>query len=123
MFLNTEKKTRQQREAKGRLAENWASLFLQLKGYRVLKRRFQNPMGEVDLILKKGRTLIFCEVKARHSLDKGLEALAPFQQKRITNGARYFQCQHSQFNNYDCRFDYIIVNGLRCYHLKNAWQA
>ena len=123
MQLKAHKNRRQHHEYKGRLAEKWASLFLQLKGYQVIKRRFQNPLGEVDLILKKGRTLIFCEVKLRQSLDKGLEALTPFQQKRIIGGAKYFQCQHPQFAPYDCRFDYVIVRGLRCYHLKNAWQV
>ncbi len=123
MFLRGSQTDRQKWESKGRFAESWASLFLQLKGYQILNRRYQNPLGEIDIILKKGRTIIFCEVKARASLEKGLEALAPYQQKRIIKGALYFQSQNPQFIDYDCRFDYIIVRGFRCYHLKNAWQT
>lgn len=116
-------KTKRQYEQKGRLAEKWASLFLQLKGYKILKRRYQNPLGEIDLILQKGRSIIFCEVKARHSLNVGLEALSSHQRRRIINGARYFQTKNLTFQSYDYRFDYLIVHGWRCYHLKNAWQA
>jgi len=114
-------KTKQKYEQKGRLAERWAALFLQCKGYKILKRRYQNPLGEIDLILQKGHSIIFCEVKARSSLNAGLEALSPNQQRRITNGARYFQTKHPAFQSYDYRFDYLIVHGWRCHHLKNAW--
>lgn len=114
---------RQQYEQKGRVAEKWAALFLQLKGYQILMRRYQNPLGEIDLILQKGQTIIFCEVKARHSLEEGLEALSPSQQKRIINGARHFQALHPKFQCHDFRFDYIIVYGWRLQHLKNAWHS
>jgi len=76
-------KTKRKYEQKGRLAEKWAALFLQLKGYKILKRRYQNPLGEIDLVLQKGRSIIFCEVKARASFNGGLEALSP----PINNGA------------------------------------
>ena len=123
MFPKRFKTKRQKREHKGRLAESWASLFLRLKGYHVLKSRYKTPLGEIDLILKKGNTLIFCEVKARDSLKQGLEALSSHQRKRIIKGAQYFQAHHSRFMTYDCRFDYVIVTGLRCHHLKDAWQT
>ncbi len=116
-------KKKQEREEKGRCAEKWAALFLRLKGYKILKHRYQNPLGEIDLILQKGKLIVFCEVKARQSLNKGLEALAPYQQKRIIKGARCFQTKYPQFQSYDFRFDYIIVHGWRCHHLKNAWQS
>ena len=113
---------KRKREQKGRLAERWAALFLQLKGYKILKRRYQNPLGEIDLILQKGGSIIFCEVKARDSLNTGLEAFSPHQQRRIVNGARHFQTKHPAFQCHDFRFDYLIVHGWRCHHLKNAWQ-
>lgn len=114
---------RQQHEQKGRLAEKWAAFFLQLKGYKILKRRYQNPLGEIDLVLQKGKAIIFCEVKMRSSLGAGLEAFAPFQQKRIVNGARHFQALYPNFQSHDFRFDYIVVCGWRCHHFKNAWQS
>lgn len=115
--------TKQKHEQKGRFAEKWAALFLQLKGYKILKRRYQNPLGEIDLILRKGRCIIFCEVKARNSLKMGLEALSTHQQRRLINGARHFQAKHPALHDYDYRFDYLIVHGWLCHHLKNAWQG
>lgn len=131
MFLNLKKKfnlkflkrikTRRSKERFGRFAELIAALWLQLHGYKILKRRFKNPLGEVDLIAKRGSTLIFIEVKARQNLDQGLEALTLFQQQRIKNGARFYLAKH-QINSFqDVRFDYIILIKSKIYHLKNAF--
>jgi putative endonuclease len=49
----------------GHFAEFLAVIFLFLKGYSILQRRYRSPFGEIDLIAKRGQTMIFCEVKAR----------------------------------------------------------
>ena len=52
-------------EGSGRRGETLASLFLSLKGYRILARRVKTPVGEIDLIARRGRVTVFVEVKAR----------------------------------------------------------
>ena len=58
---------RQAAERRDRRAEALAALWLQLKGWRVLTRRVRTPVGEVDLVVRRGGTLAFVEVKARGS--------------------------------------------------------
>lgn len=112
---------RRARERFGRLAEFIAALWLQLQGYTILKRRFKNPLGEIDLIAKHKGTLVFIEVKARQSLELGLTALTPFQQQRLKKGARFYLAKHNIHSLHDLRFDYVIISKARIHHLKNAF--
>ncbi|MBC7521853.1 MAG: YraN family protein [Sandarakinorhabdus sp.] len=79
---------RRRNDAKGRRAETIAALFLQMKGYRILARRVQTRVGEIDLVARKGDTLVFVEVKARATLDSGLFALHPAARRRIEAASR-----------------------------------
>jgi hypothetical protein len=56
---------RRRREGWGRKAESLAAFALRLKGYRVLAGRLRTPAGEIDLIVRRGATIAFVEVKAR----------------------------------------------------------
>ena len=58
---------RQRAERGGRRAETIAAWWLRLKGWAILARRARTPVGEVDLIARRGRVLAFVEVKARAS--------------------------------------------------------
>lgn len=55
------------------------------RGYRVLARNWRCREGELDLILRQGSTIVFCEVKTRSSLAFGspLEAVTPRKCQRI----------------------------------------
>ena len=55
----------------GQKAETLAALWLRLKGYRILARRFRAPPGEIDLVARRGRVLALVEVKARADLAAG----------------------------------------------------
>lgn len=50
-------------------AEGRAALLLAAKRYRELARRWKSPLGEVDLVMRRGKTTVFVEVKARARLD------------------------------------------------------
>jgi putative endonuclease len=56
---------RQSAERGGRRAESLAAWWLRLKGWRILARRVRTPVGEIDLVARRGRTIAFVEVKAR----------------------------------------------------------
>lgn len=107
---------------KGMWSERFAIIWMGLKGYRVLVHRFLSPLGEVDLILKKGPTIVFMEVKNRPSFRAGLESITPRQQRRIGNGARDFLARNPYFSGNKCRFDLFLVVGFRCRHIKDAWR-
>ena len=62
--------------ARGLVAESIAGWLLRLKGYRVLATRYRTPLGEIDIVARRGKVLAFVEVKARPSLEAGLEAIA-----------------------------------------------
>lgn len=49
---------------KGAIGEDIALGFLERKGYSLIERNFRKPWGEIDLIMEKGRTVHFIEVKA-----------------------------------------------------------
>ena len=59
----------------GLSAESRAAAFLIAKGYRILARRFRTPVGEIDIVAGRRNTLVFVEVKARHTLDDAAEAV------------------------------------------------
>lgn len=56
--------------------EETAAAFLTSKGYRVLERNFRCRQGEIDLICRHGRYLVFAEVKYRSGLSMGSPAEA-----------------------------------------------
>ncbi len=113
-----------QRHKRGRTAEIVAALYLMCKGHRILAWRYKTKHGEVDLIAKRGRTILFVEVKARPTRATGLEAVTPKAQARILRAAEHYMQRHPAFQNYVWRFDAVVVSahGLP-YHLKDAWRA
>jgi len=107
----------------GLMAEGVASLMLRLKGYRILARRFRTPLGEIDLVARRGRTVAFLEVKARADFATAAEAVTIYQQRRIINAAQLFLAQHPGLGDLDCRFDLVAVMPWRlpC-HMPDAWR-
>lgn len=108
----------------GLRAETLATVLLRLKGYRILARRYPAPVGEIDIIARRGRLLAFVEVKARPSMELALEAIRPFQRARIQRGAEAFLARHPHFAGYDMRFDAVLVTpARRPMHITNAFEA
>ncbi len=115
---------RQKAYKRGLWVETLAAILLMAKGYRILKRRYKTPVGEVDLIAKKGRRLLFVEVKARRDLSEALESVNTKTQKRIERAGLHFISRHPDYADYEMRFDVIaMARPFRLQHLDNAWQA
>ncbi len=108
---------------KGLNAE-WAALwFLRSKMYRLCAQRFKTKFGEIDLVMRRGRTLVFVEVKHRSGIEGGLYAITPQAQQRIAQAAEIFLQRHPVFHDYDMRFDAVVVRtGGLPYHLQDAWR-
>ncbi|MDP8953555.1 MAG: YraN family protein, partial [Actinomycetota bacterium] len=73
------------RQALGAAGEDLAAAWYESRGYEVLARNWRCRDGELDLVLRRGPTIVFCEVKARSSLAFGspLEAVTPRKCRRI----------------------------------------
>jgi putative endonuclease len=105
-------------------AEARASFLLAAKGYRELARRWKSPVGEVDLVVLRGRTLVFVEVKGRGRLDDAAEAVHPRQRRRIVAAAEAWLAVHPEHAGYDIRFDAVLVApGRLPRHLMAAFDA
>lgn len=74
---------RRKAERGGRRAEMIAAWWLRLHGWRVLAVRARTPVGEVDLIARRGRVLAFVEVKARASQADSALALDDYRLRRV----------------------------------------
>ncbi len=68
----------------GAMAEWLAVAFLTLKGYRLLARRYGGKGGEIDLIAKRGSSIVFVEVKARAAMADAASAITP-EKIRLVN--------------------------------------
>jgi len=121
------KKDRRQNEGRGRIAEIIAIWWLRLKGYHIESHRIQTPLGEIDLIARRGHTLVFVEVKLRRTHHAGLHAVTRHQQRRITRAAEIvaqtYIASKSPRSQVDIRFDVITLAPWSWpHHLVDAWR-
>ncbi len=115
-------KKRQAAEKRGHLAETIALWFLRLKGYRLLARRFNTHVGEIDLVMRKGKTTAFIEVKQRKSVDEAVIAVTTYQSKRISSAAAAWMSRDPKAASGFCRFDIVAVSSnLWPTHIENAF--
>jgi len=78
---------RRKAERGGRRAEVIAAWWLRLKGWRILAIRARTPVGEVDLVARRGRVLAFIEVKARATEAEADWALDDHRLRRVMQAA------------------------------------
>ena len=110
-------------QAWGRWAETLAAWSFRLRGYRVVARRYRTPLGEIDLVVRRGRLLAFVEVKARPDLDQALGALGSRQRERTRRAAELFLLRHPGHADCTFRFDLVAVRPWRLpRHLVDAWR-
>ncbi|MEJ0050016.1 MAG: YraN family protein [Methylovirgula sp.] len=79
---------RQRARIAGRRAENWAALYLRLKGYRILARGYCVRGGEIDLVVRRGSNIVFVEVKYRPTLIAAMNAIDTWKRQRVSRAAR-----------------------------------
>lgn len=115
--------SRRGRERAGRVAEAAAAWFLRLRGYRILARRYATPVGEIDLVARRGDLLLFVEVKHRVAGATALEALRPQQQQRIARAAAFFLQRRPQLAGCAVRFDLLALAPWRLpRHIPDVWR-
>lgn len=79
---------RAEREAQGRKGEALAAWYLRFKGWRILARRVKTPRGEIDLVARRGKTVIFVEVKWRRSAADLNLAIDEYRLRRVVAAAQ-----------------------------------
>ncbi|MGV6840021.1 MAG: YraN family protein [Planktomarina sp.] len=93
-------------------------------GAAVQDTRWRATCGEIDLILRDGLALVFCEVKAAKTVDSGLARVTPAKQRRIMRTAQAYMAKKGYDQMTDIRFDVAVVpNGGAPYILENALAA
>jgi putative endonuclease len=98
------------RSTLGRSGERRAEKYLRRLGYRLVARNYRCPMGEIDLILLDGATIVFVEVKTRAGSEFAdpQDAVNLAKQRQLGRLARYFLRQtHSEGRA--CRFDVVAL--------------
>jgi putative endonuclease len=96
--------------------EALACRMLERHGLSCVARNYLTRDGEVDLIMRDGRELVFVEVRYRASRGFGDAAasITPAKRQRIVRAARHFLATHRGFGSVACRFDVVTYDGDRC---------
>lgn len=112
---------RRRAERYGRWGETLAVLLLACQGFRIVARRCRTPAGEIDIVARRGRLLVACEVKARQRGET--ELVAPRQWRRIAAALDAHVARHPELAGCDRRFDLVeIVAGRLPRHGRDVWR-
>ena len=112
----------------GKLAEILIYCLFAIRGWRLVKWRYQTPFGELDLIIKRGSHIRFIEVKYRQTAT-ATAFPSKQQQQRICKAAAYFlKASHLSMET-PCRFGFVLLqmqptiqfNYIQ--HQKHAWSC
>jgi putative endonuclease len=95
----------------GNRSERAAERFLKRLGYRILRRNYLCPSGELDLVALDGRCLVFAEVRSTANPDSERAALSidREKQRRMTQAALHFM-RRFRLRDPVCRFDTLIIS-------------
>lgn len=96
--------------AVGELGERLAAEYLERGGYVILHRNYRFGRNEIDLVARKGRTIVFVEVKTRRGAGYGEpeEAVTAEKIRRIRRVASAYLARRGTGET-DCRFDVVAV--------------
>ena len=107
----------------GELGEAQAADYLTRKGYNILARNYRATGGEIDLVVRLKKTVVFVEVKQRSydAFGGPLAAVTKTKQLRIARAATQFIKTHTNVPYDNIRFDVICILNGEITHLENAF--
>lgn len=102
-----------QRQTFGRESESIVAKHLKKHGYKILEQNYRTQLGEIDIIARDKKTLVFVEVKARRSDLFGSPkwAITPKKQRQMSKVALYY-LKVSKQTDAKARFDVVTVRSL-----------
>ncbi|ODS96902.1 MAG: YraN family protein [Lautropia sp. SCN 69-89] len=110
-------------QASGDAAEERALAFLAERGLRLVARNVASRLGEIDLVMRDGDTLVFVEVRSRASRDFGGAAasVGPAKQRRLRREAQRYL--NASFGDRwpACRFDVCALDGAAIDWIRDAF--
>ena len=114
---------RKRAERRGRIGETCAALWLNLQGWSIVARRVRTPVGEVDLIARRGRTTLFVEVKTRATRPELDLAIDQYRLSRVASAASMLAPRYGRPGD-DIRVDVILIAPRSLpRHIQNAWMG
>lgn len=95
---------------KGREGESAAAEYLSQSGVKILERNFRCPAGEIDIVARDGRTIVFVEVRSRQAdgLFSPEETINRAKQRRVIRAAQWYIKGH-RLENSPARFDVVAI--------------
>jgi putative endonuclease len=114
------------RQQFGKKNEALAAKTLKKMGYKIIEQNYQNKIGEIDIIAKDGKTIVFVEVKARKSGKYGnpKSAVNHAKQRKISMVALYYLKANEKMHS-KARFDVVAIKAGEGVHeievIKNAF--
>ena len=112
------------RQRTGLEAEQQAREYLQQAGLRLVVATVRYKVGEIDLIMRDGQTVVFVEVRSRRSMAwGGAAASVDFRkQQRIQRAAQcWLQSRFAGRGWPECRFDVVAIEGGRLTWIRQAF--
>ncbi len=108
--------TATKRQSLGKWGEALAAQTLEQRGYTLLERNARTSYGELDLVMRQGRTIVFVEVKTRRTTSYGdtpafglpEESITRRKQEHLLNAAQAYLQAHPQLGD-DWRVDVIAI--------------
>ncbi len=104
-------KRRAEQASTGPRAEQIAAAFLQRHGLELIESNWRCRLGEIDLVLRDGATIVFVEVRLRTHPDFGGagESIGHAKRRRLLAAARLYLSRHPE---QPCRFDAVLLKRL-----------
>ena len=97
------------RDALGQRGENVAARYLRNQGYKIIERNFKCEVGEVDIIARDGKVLVFTEVKTREYDDPTPEDQVNREKRhQLTKAAKYYLSRYGTPQP-PARFDVVAI--------------
>ncbi|TSA48627.1 MAG: YraN family protein [Nitrosomonadales bacterium] len=109
----------------GKAAEQLAAQFLQRQGLVLLEANYRCRFGEIDLVMRDGKEIVFVEVRLRSNASFGDAAasITHSKQKKLVHAAEHYLTEHGSAA---CRFDAVLLDGpapQRVEWIRNAFEA
>jgi putative endonuclease len=103
------------RQVSGARAERRVRLHYLVRGYRVLDWNVRAGGNELDVVVRRGGRLVFCEVKMRTGAGYGdpLEAVGFEKERRLRRAAEAYLARNRGLDGLEVAFEVAAVRGRR----------
>lgn len=108
----------------GQRGEDAAARYVEKCGLKILTRNFRCRGGEIDLVCRDGKALVFVEVRLRGNASHGGAgaSITVTKQARIILAAQHYLARNNAFD-VDCRFDCVLIDGQDIEWIRDAFAA